>query len=482
MNRVAVLSTVALSLMANAAVAQLSAFKDTERDATEALQRLITERDGLVELPPGTYRISAPLEIDLAALGYRGLRGANGATRIVMTGPGPAITIRGTHQGTASPGAFSENVWEKERFPVLSGFEILGAHPEADGVQLFQTMQCTIQNMLIRECRYGVHLMERNRNFLLADSHIYNGGDTGVFFEHCNMHQANLIGNHISYNKRAGIRQTGGELHNIQIAGNDIEYNHGADGNSGEIVVEGDEARSSEWTIASNTIQARPENHGANILMLGNVSDGTESVRIVSITGNIIGSRNENIRIARAMKVSIAGNTIYGAAALNVRVAHSQDVVLADNAVGTRPWIADRSGKYIDGVLFDGCRNSGIHGNVLHRLRAGDADGGGAVHLRNCVFTRVSDCQILDPAVRGIHVAGGEACAVRGNSIATSETPTITAAIEVSGKAHSVRDNDIWTAIDTPLKIAEGAGMNVGNAVHGDGVPPVDVIEPVSGE
>jgi len=456
----------------------LDVLKNTDSDATDAIQQLIQDSDGLVELPSGTYRISRSIVINLNELGYRGVRGANGATRLIMTGPGPALVIRGTHTGTASPGSYSDDVMAKERFPVISGFEILGAHAEADGIQLFQAMECTIENMLIRECRYGIHLVERNRNFVLADSHIYNGKDTGVFFDNCNMHQANIVGNHISYNKRAGMRQVDGQLHNIQVTGNDIEYNSGAEGNSGEIVIEGATSRASEWTIASNTIQATPDSTGANILILGNLSDGTESARIISITGNVIGSRNENIRIERAMKVAITGNSIYGAAALNVNIATSQDVVLADNTVGTRPWIADLSGKYVDGVLFDHCRNSSINGNIMHRLRAGDATQGGAILLRNCVFTRVSGCQILDPAVRGVHVLNGEACSVQGNSIATSTEVTMTAAIEVSGAHHAVRQNDIWTEVENPIQITESSATDDGNIVRRTNLPPAPSTTP----
>ena len=44
--------------------------------------------------------------------------------------------------------------------------------------------------------------------------------DTGLLFDRCNLHQVIIHGNHISYCKRAGIRQLDGDVHNIQITGN----------------------------------------------------------------------------------------------------------------------------------------------------------------------------------------------------------------------------------------------------------------------
>ena len=135
---------------------------------------------------------------------------------------------------------------------------------------------------------------------MLANSHIYNGIDSGVFMDHCNLHQVNFIGNHISYNKRAGIRQLNGDVHNIQITGNDIEYNWGSEETSAEILLEAPEGIISEYTISSNTIQAVSENSGANIYIVGAANETPYSARLFAITGNVIGSRNKNIYIDNA--------------------------------------------------------------------------------------------------------------------------------------------------------------------------------------
>ena len=71
---------------------------DGVADDTQALQRAIDE-SGVLVLEKGTYRVSAPLLLDTTQLGYAGVRGAQGTSRIVMTGPGPAFRIVGDHQG-----------------------------------------------------------------------------------------------------------------------------------------------------------------------------------------------------------------------------------------------------------------------------------------------------------------------------------------------------------------------------------------------
>ena len=90
----------------------------------------------------------------------------------------------------------------------MSEIEILGGHEEADGLELDGTMQATISGVLIRRCRFGIHLVQRNRNVLLADSHIYHSrpNGIGVYFDGVNLHQTIITGCHISYCGHAGIK------------------------------------------------------------------------------------------------------------------------------------------------------------------------------------------------------------------------------------------------------------------------------------
>jgi hypothetical protein len=243
---------------------------DGRSDDTAALQHAVEQTgDGLLEFPRGDFRIARTIEIKLDEHGPLGLAGG-GVGRVTMTGRGPAFRFVGTHTKNADPTSFAPGVWQKERLPLLQGLEIVGAHPEADGVEFLRVMQPTLIGLLIREVRHGVHLVERNRNLLLASCHVYNCRGVGVFFDQVNLHQAIVHGCHISYCKGGGIKVQGGEIRNLHITGNDIEYNFDpAATESADVWIDGGEGGVREGSIVSNTIQARVSPGGANVRFVG---------------------------------------------------------------------------------------------------------------------------------------------------------------------------------------------------------------------
>ena len=428
------------------AAPSLAELADGTRPATAALQRMIDDSTGLVELPPGTFLLDGPLVLDLPRLGWRSLRGADGATRLVVAHAGPGILVQGDHQGTANPATVQDHTWDKERFPSVSGVEILGAHPEADGIVLSRTMKCVVRGVLVRKCRHGVRLVERNRNTLIADAHIYGCLDTGVFLDACDLHQVNITGSHISYNGRAGIRQFNGDVHNVQISGNDIEYNAGAEGGlpAGEIVLEAPEGIISEYSITGNTLQARPQNPGANLLVLGAENNTPHAARTMTVSGNVIGDRDKNIVLSRACRVTVTGNTVYGGAALNIHLDRCANIVLSGNNIGSRPFSHNAADPHVDGVLVEECDSVLLSGNILSGHRFGAPERGGAVTLVNARNCRVTGCQILHPRVRGVHIVGGTGCVVSDNTITAPDGGGgFLAAVELSGdgRDHLVQNN-----------------------------------------
>ncbi|MCA9416216.1 MAG: right-handed parallel beta-helix repeat-containing protein [Candidatus Omnitrophica bacterium] len=389
---------------------------DGVKDDTRSLQHAVDEGAGDLDLGSGVYRITQPIRIELAKTGYKGISGNRGTAKVIMAGPGPAFQVIGDHEGTAAPKSFKESTWEKTRFPVFTGFEILGEHPDGDGLELFRTMQATVSNVLIRKCRIGIRLKTRNRNFLLADSHIYECSDTGLLLDECNLHQTNIIGNHISYCARAGIRQYKGQPHNIQITGNDIEYNSGSDETSGEILLEaGDGEYTREFTIASNTIQATPDAKGANIRILGNRQGDPVGARLITITGNIIGNRARNIDIENASFLTLTGNIIYDGTELNANFKNCANIVLSSNTIGSRE--VDYTGEKIDGVRFEDCHSGMVTGNVFNDCWLGDKESGGAVTLKGCREIAVTNNQILDPLHRGVWIESSSGCRIGDNTI-----------------------------------------------------------------
>ncbi len=445
--------------MAN--VKDFGAKGDGKTNDTEALQHAVNEIDGVLELPRGDYRILHPIVVPLQRTGFAGVRGDQGTARILMEGPGPALRIVGDHQGTATPSTVKDHIWERERFPVISGFEVQGRHAEADGIQLYRTMQTTIREVLIRNCRHGIHLFDRNRNFLLAQCHIYDNSDTGVFFDKCNLHQVIIIGNHISYCKRAGIRQLEGDVHNIQITGNDIEYNSGAEGTSGEIVLEAAKGIISEFTIASNTLQATAEASGANILVDGQHADTPSTgARLLNITGNVLGSRDRGIWMKQAIRASITGNTIYGATRENILMQGCQNTVIGSNAIGTRPNMYASSVKYRDGVRLENCRDCVLSGNVLNGMQDD------SLYFKESTDCSASGNQITNSHKRGIVLDNTTRCRISDNSVVERrEKRLMPAAIEATGKSNLIQNNAITRGLKNAILCDVKHGKTQGNTI-----------------
>ena len=151
-------------------------------DDWQIIQNTVDAGASAIILPSGTYRITKTVTVDLSKGGFTSIRGG-GVARVVMAGVGPAFQFKGSHQGTADPKTFKDNVWNRERMPSVDGIEIVGDNPAADGIEASGTMQLTLTRLLIRKCRHGVHLTGRDRNVIISDSHIYQNRGIGIFLD-----------------------------------------------------------------------------------------------------------------------------------------------------------------------------------------------------------------------------------------------------------------------------------------------------------
>lgn len=446
---------------------------DGKTDDTESIQHAINEGDGLVHLPKGDFLITQPLTFNLTQKGPGGILGEAGTSRIIMTGKGPAINVIGNHQGTALPSSVKENTWEKERFPLFRDIEILGKHPEADGFKFYRTMMATVSNVLIRNCRTGIHLYERNRNFLLADSHIYDNSEYGVFLDHCNLHQINICGNHISYNKKAGIKILNGDVHNFQITGNDIEYNNnpGVDESpngettGAEIWFEVPDGIASEVTIASNTIQATIQPGGANIRIYGSCENGLYSARLISVTGNIIGSQSRGMDLENVYRMTVTGNTLYGNPDKTLRAIHCNGLVMGNNTIS---WRMRPNDTFKDGVYIEDSENIVISGTATDSLNSGSQQNGASFHFVRCEDTSVNDVQIINPVHRGIELEDCKRVRISNcNIVDKKETPTMQQGIRIDEKSRDnlVSNNIISGAVQKPIEAPENAAALQGNLI-----------------
>jgi hypothetical protein len=406
---------------------------DGASDDTAAIERAVREMtEGRIEFPRGDYRITRTIEIRLGERGPITLSGRGGTARVTMAGEGPAFRFVGTHKGTADPESFGRGVYERERMPAVEGIEIVGAHPEADGIEFFQVMQPTLSGVLIRDVRHGVRLVTRNRNLLVTGCHIYNCRGVGIFFDRVNVHQAIISGSHISYCKGGGIKIVGSEIRNLQITGNDIEYNFDpAAEESADVWIDSREGTVREGTIVSNTIQAKPSPGGANVRFIG--SPAQKDAGLWTIQGNLISSQTVNIHVRHCRGMVISGNTIFSAAERNVLLENSRHIVVAQQSQDRNP---DYKGELAGGVTVRECDGVVLNALQIHGAEGGSADAGGAIEVIRSRETSIGECQVFEPKFRGVYVEESRNTRVGNCLIVEREgAARMLAAIEVRGKS-----------------------------------------------
>jgi len=433
---------------------RFGAVGDGLADDSDAIQRAIDSGVGRIEFSKGVYRITRPLVIDLQRVGYVALSAA-GVARIEMAAAGPAIRIVGTHFASADPEKFSDEVWQRQRMPLVDGLAIVGKHPEASGIEASGTMQLTLSRLHLRDLLHGVRLADNNRNVILSECHIYQNRGVGVFYDQVNLHQSNIVNCHISYNGGGGIVSIGGNVRNIQIAGCDLESNMSPQGEATANVLidcRGSRYGTAEVAITGCTIQHNnPSPDSANIRIIGN-SDPTERLpRVregnVTIVGNVLSDVQVNLHLRECRGVAITGNTFWQGYRHNLLVESCSAVVMAGNNLDRNPrYDYGNTADANNSIVFRDCEDStisGLHVTNVWRNPAGvlvedcrrinltdctilDCDGVG-LWLKNVSRSRVSGCLIRDdrPGVGNerrsvaIRVTGGEALMITNNLLDT---------------------------------------------------------------
>ena len=361
---------------------------DSLPDATDKLQSLIENQKGVIVLTEKYYRISRPLTLRLDQHGAASITSTTGST-LIMTGPGPAISVQGNHTGTAAPTSFSAKTWN-ERMPTFAGFEILGGHPQSDGINLQQTVGAMIKGMSIRWCHHGIHLTTRNRNVIVSNCHLYENSGVGLYLDDVNLHQINVSNSHISYNRGGGLVVRDGNVRNLQVTGCDIEGNMPDDTTETKtaniwIDVSGsarDASKSiAEIAITGNTIQHSANYGGKNDKT---IAPGGANIRLsgkeiypinsVTITGNVLSDTSTLVEIRHSHDVTVTGNTFFAPMPNNLTIAHSQRVVISSNTFNPRQFV--RPGI----IRFTHCTDCILANATLYQL----ATDRGAVRLSEC--------------------------------------------------------------------------------------------------
>ena len=365
-------------------------------DETATIQKAIDAGIGEVKLSKGVYRITKTIEIDLDKVTNTSIDGG-GVARIVMDGPGPAFRLIGTHEGTASPATFQRKVWNRQHSPTISGIDIVGSHPKANGIEAAGTMQLGLIRVVVRECYHGIRLYRRNRNVILSECHVYDNRGVGVFLDDLNLHQINIANCHISYNDGGGVVARNSEIRNLQIGTCDIEGNMGGPGSQPTANV-----------IVGCTIQHSHDAPGsANILINGNSTKRpfTEEQRHgnITIADNVLSDVRVNVALSHVRAAAVTGNTIWKGYDRNLVVDHCQNVVVTGNVFDRNPryhYSDGASAKH--GVLFVDSSDCTISGNQLY----GTVDGDAAMVIRRCNRFNVTSCSILDYGRCGLLLDG----------------------------------------------------------------------------
>ena len=438
-----------------AEVSDFGAIGDGRADDTDAVQAAVEAGWGSVRFEKGAYRITKTITVTLDEDGPFSLV-SDGTARIIMAGKGPAFRIIGTHGGTADPASVKHEVFDHQRMPLIDGIEIVGANPEADGIEAKGTMQLTITRVNIRDCRHAIHLVERNRNLTVSNCHLYKNRGIGIFYDAVNLHQSNITGCHISYNAGGGVVSRGGEVRNVQIAGCDIEANMATETNMGDAAknapasanVELDSRGGSiaEVAITGCTLQHTGKIAGsANVHIIGpgddkrvNSESGEGKTREgnVTISANVFSDVRINVHIEHARGVAIVGNTFWEGFDHDLLVENSSEIAITGN-------VFDRNPRYAlwqkeapkQGLVFRACADCTLSGIHINGVREHPA----ALQVKDSRRFLITGCSILDSDGAGILLENVKQSRIGMNLISDDRrTGKIEAIVEKGGEGNIV--------------------------------------------
>ena len=276
-----------------------------------------------------------------------------------------------------------------------------------------------------------------------------------MYLDGVNLHQINIASSHISYNRLGGIRLDQSEVRNLQITGNDIEYNnhksHEAEPEpTAEIYIDAtaEGASVNEVTIASNTIQATGSPEGANI-RIKETPDQSRPPGLFAISGNIIGSQENNVHLTGCYGISLSGNTIYSCENRNLLIEDSRLINVSGNTFRRHTPRYGTGVRFTDSsdITFTGC---GIHDETAE----GQPNLTALLELERCQRINISGSQFLNGA---IGVAGNNCSHVTltGNTLHdTREQPTAQHAIRFTGpsEGNSAAYNSVGKTSGKPIE------------------------------
>lgn len=445
-------------------VRSFGAVGDGVADDTIAIQKAVDSGLGAIMLSKGVYRIKKPIVIDLDKTGYTSLSGG-GVARIVMAGPGPALKFVGTHFKSADPEGFAENVWRRQRMPLVDGIAIEGSHSDAVGIEAVGTMQLTISRVHICKVLHGIHLTSNNRNLIISDCHIYENRGIGIFYDNVNLHQSNITSCHVSYNDRGGIVSRGGNVRNIHITGCDIESNMSPETPpTANVLIDCSDSSygTGEVAITGCTIQHNsPSPDSANIRIIGRSKPDRNNKPVregnVTITGNVLSDVKVNVHLKECRGVILAGNTFWMGYNHNLLIEDCSNIIVGANNF-------DRNPRYNYGNSLEARNSLLVRNSVdctlssLHVTNVWKAPA--ALTIENCRRMNVTNCTILDCDNIGLLVKDTVDSRISGCLISDNRPEAESVSLKMTGGKGNMVINNLLT---TAPQISENAAHVSGN-------------------
>ena len=375
---------------------------DGKADDTAAVQSVV-DAGGAVRFPRGNYRLTKSVIVDLDKTGFISLNG-DGVARFVMEGAGPAFHFKGTHGGTADPTSLKPEIFARQRTPMVDGIEIVGAHAEADGIEATGTMQLTITRVSVHEARHAVRLSVRNRNVIISDCNLYHNSGVGVFYDHVDLHQSNIIGSHISYNAGGGVVTRGGGVRNLHIGTCDIESNMAPDAPpTANVLIDCTDGSTAEVSITGCTIQHNPSPSAANVRFIGKGKprgdDDTTQWGHLSICDNVLSDVEVNLDLQHVRGAAITGNTFGGGYEHDLLAVGCSNLAIGPNTFDRNPpYYRGKAEAAKGGLVFHDSRDITLTGLHIDGVRTHPA----ALQIENSDTFNISGCTILDSDGAGL--------------------------------------------------------------------------------
>jgi hypothetical protein len=452
MNRFSILTLLflAASFGLEAQTTAPQAIGDDKVDDTVTVQKAV-DAGGAVRFGRGAYRLTKTIVVDLDKTGFVSLNG-DGVARFVMEGAGPAFKFIGTHGGTADPKSLKPEIFQRQRTPMVDGIEIVGAHPEADGIEATATMQLTITRVAVHEARHGIHLTVRNRNVIISDCHLYHNTGIGVFYDNVDLHQSNIIGSHISYNAGGGVVTRGGGVRNLHIGTCDIESNMTPEAPpTANVLIDCTDGSTAEVSITGCTIQHNPSPGAANVRFIGKGKprgdDDTTQWGHLSISDNVLSDVEVNIDLQYVRGAVITGNTFGGGYEHDLLVTHCSNIAVGSNTFDRNPpYYRGKAEAAKGGLVFHDCRDITLTGLHIDGIRSHPA----AVQIENGDTFNLSGCTILDSDGAGLMLKNVTNSLVTGCLIADrrpDRAPAPSIRIE-GGKDNTLANNKLAHGAD----------------------------------